>query len=71
MNTQLIKLFEEFKISKKDRYEINQIFLFLSDEKKHKLLGDFKTLAEKVLKIEEESIFEQEVLLDKLMFDIK
>jgi len=71
MNTLLEKLFEKYNFSKKDKYEINQIFLFLSNDKKERLLNNFDILAEKVIKIEKESIIEQEILLDKLLIDIK
>jgi len=71
MNTLLEKLFEKYNFSKKDKYEINQIFLFLSNDKKERLLNNFDILAEKVMKIEKESIIEQEILLDKLLIDIK
>jgi len=71
MNTQLQKLFEKYKISDKDCYEINQIFLIVDDEKKHKILANFELLAQKIQKIEEEIMLEQSILLDNILPDIK
>lgn len=71
MNTLLQKLFEEYNISEKDCYEIKQIFQIVTDEKKQKILSNFKFLAEKVKKIEEEISLEQEILLDNILPDIE
>jgi len=71
MNTQLQKLFDEYDISDKDCYEINQIFWIVDDEKKHKILANFELLAKKIKKIEEEIILEQSILLDNILPDIK
>jgi len=71
MNTQLKTLFDKYKISEKDRYEINQIFNFIDSEKKQKILADFELLAQKIKKIEEEIILEQSILLDNIIPDIK
>ena len=71
MNTQLKTLFDKYKISEKDRYEINQIFNFIDNEKKQKILANFELLAKKIKKIEEEIILEQSILLDNIVPDIK
>lgn len=71
MNTLLKKLFDKYKISEKDQYEINQIFNILDDEKKHKILANFDLLAKKIKKIEEEILLEQSILLDNILPDIK
>jgi len=71
MNTQLKTLFDKYKISEKDRYEINQIFSFIDSEKKQKILANFELLAQKIQKIEEEIILEQSILLDNIIPDIK
>ena len=71
MNTQLKTLFDKYKISEKDRYEINQIFNFIDNEKKQKILANFELLAQKIKKIEEEIILEQSILLDNIIPDIK
>lgn len=71
MNTLLKSLFEKYEISEKDRYEINQIFNIVNNEKKQKILANFEKLAKKVKQIEEEILFEQKVLLDNILPDIK
>jgi len=71
MNTQLKTLFDKYKISEKDRYEVNQIFNFVDNEKKQKILANFELLAQKIKKIEEEIILEQSILLDNIIPDIK
>ena len=71
MNTQLKTLFDKYKISEKDRYEVNQIFNFVNNEKKQKILANFELLAQKIKKIEEEIILEQSILLENIVPDIK
>ncbi len=71
MNTKLKTLFEKYEISDKDKYEINQIFNIISDEKKHLILTNFELLAQKIKKIEEEIMLEQSILLDNILPDIK
>ena len=71
MNTQLQKLFDIYKISDKDCYEINQIFCIVDDEKKHHILANFELLAKKIQKIEDEIILEQEILLDNILPDLQ
>jgi len=71
MNVLLKTLFDKYEISEKDQYEINQIFNFVNDEKKHKILSNFEVLAKKIKKIEEEILLEQSILLDDILPDIK
>lgn len=63
MNPALARLFEKHHISPKDRYEINQIFGLLPDEKKQNLLRNFWVLALKLQKIEQDLDAEREILL--------
>lgn len=63
MNTYLKILFEKYNISEKNRYEINQIYILLSDEKKQNLLKNFKFLAKKVNKIEKSISVEKSILI--------
>jgi hypothetical protein len=65
MNTYLIKLFEKYNISDKNRYEILQIFSLLPNIKQINLLNNFETLALKLKKIEDEINIEKEVLVWK------
>lgn len=71
MNTLLKTLFDKYEISKKDQYEINNIFIVINDEKKQKLLANFELLAQKIQKIEEEIKLEQYILLDNIVPDIQ
>ena len=59
MNVQLEKLFTEYELSEKDRYEILQMFQLLPDAKKQKILSDFEILAEKIEKISDDITIEQ------------
>lgn len=63
MNTRLETLFEKYNFSQKDRYEINQIFLLLPDNKKQNLLNNFEILALKLFKIKEKINIEREILI--------
>ena len=70
MNTLLEKLFETYRLSEKDRYDINQIFALLPSEKQQNLLNNFDKLAFKLNKIQEDLLAEQEILLWGLYKDI-
>jgi hypothetical protein len=63
MNTYLVKLFDKYNISDRNRYEILQIFSLLPLDKKQNLLNNFWTLAVKINKIEEEINTEKEILI--------
>lgn len=63
INTQLEKLFEKYDFSKKDRYEISQIFSLLTEERKQKLLKNFDEFAFSVYKINSDIEIEKEILI--------
>lgn len=63
MNTQLEHLFEKYRLSEKDRYEINQIFDLLPTDKKQNLLNNFDLLVFRIEKIQEEIRIEKEILI--------
>ncbi len=71
MNTKLQDLFEEYRISEKDRYEINQIFWLLPPDKKQNLLRNFPTLAFRLEQINKEINLERRILVWDLFEDIK
>ena len=71
MNTLLEKLFEQYHISPKDRYEINQIYGLLPTEKKQNLLNNFEALSIRLNKIEEDLNFEREILVWSALQKIK
>jgi len=63
MNTQLEKLFTQYSLSQKDRYEINQIYVLLPKVKQQNLLQNFAVLAAKLHKIENDLREERELLM--------
>jgi hypothetical protein len=63
MNTLLKALFEKYRVSEKNKYEILQIWSLLPDVKKQNILNNFEALAIKLQKIEEELNTEKEILL--------
>lgn len=65
MNTYLLKLFEKYNVSEKNRYEVKQIYSVLSDDKKKKLLDRFELLAIRLEVIEGEILIERELLLEQ------
>jgi len=71
MNTRLELLFERYNLSDKNRYEINQFFFLLPDNKKQNLLNNFETLAFKLTKIEDEINKEREILIPDLISRIE
>lgn len=71
MNVALDKLFDQYEIWEKDRYEIQSIYTTLSQIKKQGLLNDFDILAAKIKKIEADMIYEQSILLDSMEADIE
>lgn len=71
MNTYLLELFDKYNISDRDRYEIQQIFMFLPDEKKKKLLDNFAVLAGRLVQIEQEIELERELLIWWIVKELK
>lgn len=63
MNIYLHSLFEKYKLSEKDRYEISQIYWFLPIEKKQNLIQNFGLVSAKIIKIEETLELEKEILI--------
>lgn len=63
MNTQLEKLFNQYNLSQKDRYEIMQIYTLLSNTKKQNVLQNFAVLAARLHKIENDLQEERELLM--------
>lgn len=63
MNTLLESLFDTYKVSPKDRYEIRQIYELLSAEKKVNLMNNFEALALKLEKISRDVEQEKEILV--------
>jgi hypothetical protein len=63
MNTLLKALFEKYRVSEKNKYEILQIWSLLPDVKKQNILSNFEALAIKLQSIEEELNTEKEILL--------
>ena len=71
MNTQLEKLFTQYNLSKKDRYEITQIYVLLPNVKQQNLLQNFAVVAAKLYKIESDIHEERELLIGSKVDDIR
>ncbi|MDD2907090.1 MAG: hypothetical protein PHH98_00470 [Candidatus Gracilibacteria bacterium] len=71
MNIYLESLFEKYKISEKDRYEISQIYFLLPDAKKQNLIQNFEEIAAKIVKIEQTLELEKEILIGSSIERIK
>jgi len=63
MNSLLQKLFDEYDVIEKDRYEISQIFSLLPDYKKKLVLEKFWEIYSRLKKFERDLIEEQEILI--------
>lgn len=71
INTRLEKLFEKYGFSEKDRYEINQIFFLLTEDRKQKFLLNFDDFAFQVKKINSDIEIEKEILMSDEIEKIK
>ncbi len=71
INTRLEKLFEKYRFSEKDRYEINQIFFLLTEDRKQKFLLNFDDFAFQVKKINSDIEIEKEILMSDEIEKIK
>ena len=71
MNTRLEMLFDKYNVSEKNRYEINQFFSLLPDNKKQNLLNNFQLLAIRLLDIENELNLERNILIWNEVENIK
>ncbi len=63
MNTYLHTLFEKYRVSKKNRYEIEQMYMILPDHKKKNLIKNFNTFLAKFIYIEKSIEEEKEILI--------
>ncbi len=71
MNTRLELLFENYKVSVKDRYEINQIFWLLTPTKQQNILNNFAQMIYRFKEIDEEINLEREILIWNEVNNIK
>ncbi len=71
MNTQLTKLFIQYNLSEKNRYEINQFFTLLPLDKQRNLISNFEVLVIRLSQIESEINLERRILIGDLFKDIK
>jgi transcription initiation factor TFIIIB Brf1 subunit/transcription initiation factor TFIIB len=71
MNTVLLRLFEQYDVSERDRYEIGQIYNFLSEEKKQRLIKDFEIFIKKVKKFQQQLKEEKDILIGETINEIK
>jgi len=71
MNTRLEKLFEKAELPEKDRYEINQIYSLLNEEKQQTFIRNFDNLIEKIKNLHKELQLEKEILVGATLQEIK
>ena len=71
MNIYLEKLFNRYSISKKNRYEISQIYNLLPPDKQSNLIRNFENLANSINVIEENLSIEREILIWNALDNIK
>lgn len=71
MNTVLLRLFEQHDVSERDRYEIGQIYNFLSEEKKQRLIKDFEIFIKRVKKFQKQLKEEKDILIGETINEIK
>ena len=71
MNIYLEKLFNKYSISKKNRYEISQIYNLLPPDKQSNLIRNFENLANSINVIEENLSIEREILIWNALDNIK
>ena len=70
MNVVLDSLLLEHQISEKDCHHVRQMFTMLPNNKRQYILDNFVSIAKKIKKIEQNTITEQEILLDSIMPEI-
>jgi len=71
MNTQLEKLLLSAPFDEKDKYEIRQIFNFVSEEKKQNILKNFDLMVINILNIKKDLREKQEILLWRAISNIE
>ena len=71
MNLLFEHMLESSPLSDKDKYEILQFFNFLNDEKKRNLIANFDKVVASIIKIKQELIEAQKILLWKSITNIE
>lgn len=71
MNTSIEKLFEEYDLVEKDRYEIRQIYSFLDMEKKQKLIDNFDKIFANIIKLKRSMFVNQNNIYNNSLENIK
>lgn len=71
MNIILEKLLNKYEVSEKDRYEIKQIFNFLTISKKQRLLENFETTFSNIIKLRKNYCLKQEIILSRTIKNIE
>lgn len=70
MNTLFEKLLQESSLAEKDKHDIKQIFCFLCNEKKQRLMRNFPILCANIEKINEDTALEQKILFENMITDL-
>lgn len=63
MNEKLEKLFNDYQLSDKERYEFMQIYSLLPPDKKVRALERFQVIMKELEILKKELLYEQEILL--------
>lgn len=71
MNLVLENKLQNSMLSEKDKYEIRQFFVFLTEEKKINLINNFDKITNSILKIQQELRQNQIILLWKTISNIE
>ncbi len=71
MNAVLEKLFNKYNLGEKDRYEINQIYSFLSPQKKIHMVENFWSIVKHIGGLKKEMFDEQQILFDNTLQNIE
>ena len=71
MNVVLEKMLLNESLDDKDRYEIRQIFDFVCDEKKQNILKNFDKMVLAIVKVKQDLIQEQEIILWRAISNIE
>lgn len=71
MNVYLEKLFNEYDLSHKDRYEIRQIYQVLPIHKRQKLIENFENIVVNINTLRKDIWLQQEVLLWETLWNIE
>jgi len=71
MTAVLEKLFDKYNLEDKDRYEIQQIYSFLSPQKKIRMVENFGNVVKHIEQLKKEMFDEQQILFDNTLKNVQ